>query len=236
MKINRYNDFLIKEAYDKNVKAKLIEMGVENPHELKRQVWLAKHGHIGNYLTKRGSKFTFGLLHAIFLDAINAKRVTKVKKAFLNILPSVLPLALVPFFPTIAIIGTIFGTSRIFHRVFNPLFEYLNPQSKYADFLKKMIDSYMKIPEVDIEFKDRFTRAFVVSDEFVHVVKPEILDEFSTFLCKKMERTNPDDEVPNYYIENELKKFINKKYKIDPPIPLKQDTIYPKNNDEIEYI
>jgi hypothetical protein len=35
-------------------------------------------------------------------------------------------LSLVPFFPIIAI-GTIFGSSRLAHKVFDTLFEYLNP-------------------------------------------------------------------------------------------------------------
>jgi hypothetical protein len=36
-----------------------------------------------------------------------------------------------------------------------------------------------------------------------------------------MSQSNPDEEVPEHYIENELKEFLNKNYDINPPIPLK---------------
>jgi hypothetical protein len=58
--------------------------------------------------------------------------------------------------------------------VFDTLFEYLNPP-KYSDFIKKMIDTYMKIPEGQINIKDRFSRGFVVTDRLIDAIKPEVL-------------------------------------------------------------
>lgn len=69
--------------------------------------------------------------------------------------------------------------------------------------------------------KDRFTRAFVVSDKLVDAIKPEVLHIFSLELSKKMSQKDPDEEVPEHYIENELKLFLNKNYRVNPPIPLK---------------
>ena len=174
--LKRYSQFLILEKYDKNIKSKLIEMGVTDEDELNKQIHLAKNGHLGHYLNEKGEKFTFGMLNAIFKDAIDAKKKTNIKRGIFNILPSVIPLALIPFFPVVAMISVVFGTSRIFHRIFNPLFDYINPHSKYTDFLKMMIDMYMKIPEGEVQLKDRFTRAFVVSDRLVEAIKPEILE------------------------------------------------------------
>ena len=219
--IKKYDQFLILEKYDKGIRSKLIEMGVTDKDELDRQVYLSKTGHLGHYLNEKGEKFTFGLLNAIFKDAIDAKKKTNIKRGIFNILPSVIPLALMPFFPILATISFIFGTSRIFHRVFDPVFNYINPQSKYTDFLKKMIDMYMKIPEGEVTLKDRFTRAFVVSDRFVDAIKPDVLDKFSTNLSSKMESMNPDEEVPDHFIENELKIFINENFDVTPPIPVK---------------
>jgi len=219
--LKRYNHFLILERYDRNIRAKLIEMGVSDEDELNKQVHLAKNGHLGHYLNEKGEKFTFGMLNAIFKDAIDAKRKTDIKKGIFNILPSAIPLALVPFFPIVAIVGIVFGTSRMFRRVFDPIFNYINPHSKYTDFLKKMIDIYMKLPEGEVPLKDRFTRAFVVSDRLVEAIKPEVLDRFSTELSLEMELMNPDGEVPDHFIENKLKTFINKNFDVNPPIPIK---------------
>ena len=180
--VKNYNTFLITERYDKYVRKKLIDIGVTDKDELNKQVHFAKNGYLANYLTEKGDKFTFGILEAIFKDAIRAKKLANIRKGIYNILPSIIPLALVPFFPTLAILGVIFGASRMFHKIFDPIFTYLDPQSKYADFLKKMIDMYMKIPEGELEVKDRFTRAFVVQDRLIEAIKPEVLEEFSVYL------------------------------------------------------
>ena len=220
--LKNYNQFLILEKYDRNIKSKLIEMGVTDEDELKRQVHLAKNGHLGHYLNEKGEKFTFGILNAIFKDAIDAKIKTNIKRGIFNILPSVIPLALIPFFPIAAMVSVVFGTSRIFHRIFDPVFDYINPHSKYTDFLKMMIDMYMKIPEGDVTFKDRFTRAFVVSDRLVEAIKPEVLQKFSLELSEKMASIDSNMEVPTHYIENELKDYLNRNFEINPEIPLKK--------------
>ena len=219
--VKKYDEFLILEKYDSNIRKKLIEMGVTDEEELNRQVQYAKHGFLGQYLQEKGEKFTFGILKAIFKDAIRAKKVTSIKRGIYNIIPSVIPVALAPFFPILAIVGTIFGFSRMFHKIFDPLFNYINPSSKYSDFLKKMIDIYMMLPEGEVPLKDRFTRAFVVSDRLVEAIKPEVLDQFSTYLSGKMESSPDDLEVPDHFIENELKSWLNNNFDIDPEIPLK---------------
>ena len=85
-----------------------------------------------------------------------------------------------------------------------------------------MIDMYMKIPEGDVTFKDRFTRAFVVSDRLVEAIKPEVLQKFSLELSEKMASIDSNMEVPTHYIENELKDYLNRNFEINPEIPLKK--------------
>ena len=64
----------------------------------------------------------------------------------------------------------------------------------------------MKIAEGEIiPTKDRFSRAFVVSDNLTDALKEEVLREFASYLSNKMSKENRDSEVPEHYIENELK-------------------------------
>ena len=221
-KLKKYNDFLILEKYDKNIKAQLIKMGVTDKEELKKQITLSKQGHLATYLHSKGENFTFGILRAIFKDAVDAKKKTTLKKNIFNILPIAIPLSLAPFFPVLAIVGTIFGSSRLVHRVFDTLFEYLEPQSKYTDFLKKTIDTYMMLPEGEVPLKDRFSRAFVVSDRLIDALKPEVVNDFTVFISNKMEKEDDNKLVPDHYIENELKKYLNDSFDINPEIPLKE--------------
>ena len=222
-KLKKYNDFLILEKYDKNIKAQLIKMGVTDKEELKKQINLSKEGHLASYLHSKGNNFTFGLLKAIFKDAIDAKKKTTLKKNIFNILPIAIPLSLAPFFPILAVVGTIFGSSRLAHRIFDTIFDYLNPHSKYTDFLKKTIDTYMMLPEGTVPLKDRFSRAFVVSDRLIEALKPELVNDFTTFISDKMSKEDDDKIVPDHYIENELKMYLNDNFDIDPEIPLKKD-------------
>jgi hypothetical protein len=219
--VRKYNEFLILEKYDDNIIAELKRLGITDQDEINMHLYHAHRGNLSNYLQGKGAKFTFGMLNALFKDAIVAKKKTEIKKGFFRILPGAIPLALAPYFPMLAVIGAVFGTSKMFHKVFDPIFNYINPQSKYSDFLKKMIDGYMKIPAGEVPLKDRFTRAFVVSDRIVEAIKPEVLEEFSEYLSDKMAKTDQDLEVPDHYVENELKKYLNKNFDIDPKIPLK---------------
>jgi hypothetical protein len=220
-KVKKYSDFLILEKYDKNIKTQLIKMGVTDKEELKKQITLSKQGHLATYLHSKGENFTFGILRAIFKDAVDAKKKTTLKKNIFSILPIAIPLSLAPFFPVLAVVGTIFGSSRLVHRVFDTLFEYLEPQSKYTDFLKKTIDTYMMLPEGEVPLKDRFSRAFVVSDRLIDALKPEVVNSFTTFISNKMEKEDDNKLVPDHYIENELKTYLNNNFDINPEIPLK---------------
>lgn len=220
-KLVKYDNFLILEKYDNNIKSELIKMGVTDSEELERQISFSKDGYLASYLQERGNSFTFGILKAIFKDAILSKKRTDLKKGIFTTIPRILPLTLIPFLPTLAIVATILGTSRLFHKAFDIIYSYLSPSSKYSHFLKKVVDTYMKIPEGTVSLKDRFSRAFVVTDRLIDSIKPEIIEEFSKYLVDKMEKESDYDSVPDYYIENELRAYINVNFGVDPEIPMK---------------
>jgi hypothetical protein len=194
-----------------------------NEDEIQTQVVLSKQGKLHEYMMEHGEEFTFGILRAIFKDAKDAKMKTDFKKGFLQAIPRGLPVLLAPFFPVVAIVGLILGTSRTFNKLIKPLFNNLDSDSKYVDFLKTMVFYYMKFPEGEVNLKDRFSRAFVVTDRLIDAIKQETIDAFTKNLVEKMEAEPDDKPVPDHYIENELKKYLNDNYDVDPQIPLKEE-------------
>ena len=194
-----------------------------NEDELQTQVVLSKQGKLHEYMMEHGEEFTFGILRAIFKDAKDAKMKTDFKKGFLQAIPRGLPVLLAPFFPIVAIVGLILGTSRTFNKLIKPLFNNLDSDSKYVDFLKTMVFYYMKFPEGEVNLKDRFSRAFVVTDRLIDAIKQETIDAFTKKLVEKMDAEPDDKPVPDHYIENELKKYLNDNYDVDPQIPLKEE-------------
>lgn len=194
-----------------------------NEDEIQTQVVLSKQGHLHTYMQEHGEEFTFGVLRAIFKDAKDAKMRTDVKKGLIQAIPRGLPVLLAPFYPMLAVVGLILGTSRTFNKLIKPLFNNLDSDSKYVDFLKTMVFYYMKFPEGEVSLKDRFSRAFVVTDRLIDAIKQETIDAFTKNLVAKMESEPDDKPVPDHYIENELKKYLNDNYDVDPQIPLKED-------------
>lgn len=225
MKLKKYNDFLILEKFDDNIIDELKRLGVTDEDEINQHLYHAHRGYLADYLKEKGKKFTFGMLNALFKDARDAKKRTGLGVGIMRAVHGLLPITLAPFFPVFATVGLILGTSRAFNKVLTPILSEPGATSTYPDFLKKMIDSTMRFVEGDLAVpKDRFTRAFVVSDRIVDFIKPEVLSDFSIFLSEKMSQMDPDEEVPDHYIENELKQYLNANFDITPPIPLKKDS------------
>jgi hypothetical protein len=194
-----------------------------NDDEIQTQIVLSKQGNLHRYMQEHGEEFTFGVLRAIFKDAKDAKMRTDVKKGLIQSIPRGLPVLLAPFYPVLAVVGLVLGTSRTFNKLIKPLFNHLDSDSKYVDFLKTMVFYYMKFPEGEVNLKDRFSRAFVVTDRLIDAIKQETIDAFTKSLVDKMGAEPDDKPVPDHYIENELKKYLNDNYDVDPQIPLKED-------------
>jgi len=148
------------------------------------------------------------------------KKGTELKVGIIKAVHRIVPMLLAPFFPILAIFGYVLGTSRAFNKVIVPILA--DPGHDYPDFLKKVIDATMRVAEGDLTTeKDRFTRAFVVSDRLIEAIKPEVLQRFSLELSEKMANTDSNLEVPQHYIENELKDYLNRNFEVNPEIPLK---------------
>jgi len=218
--IKKYDQFLILEKFDDNIIEELKRLGVTDKEEINNHLYHAHRGNLGKYLEENGKKFTFGMLHALFLDAQDAKKKTDLRIGAIKAFHRMVPMALAPFFPILSIVGYILGTSRAFNKVIAPILA--DPGKDYPSFLNKLITSTMKIAEGElVTIKDRFSRAFVVSDNLVDAIKEDVLREFAVYLSSKMGKEDPDKEVPEHYIENQLKRYLNRRFDIDPEIPLK---------------
>jgi len=227
-KLKKYNQFLILEKFDDNFKAELLRLGITDKDEINRHLYYAHRGHLADYLKTQGKEIKFGMLLALFKDAQTAKKRTDLKVGIVKAVHRVLPMAISPFFPIAAIFGMILGSTRAFNKILAPILQ--DSSTSYEGFLKQLIDRSMKVAEGEIPVKDRFTRAFVVSDNLVAAIRPEVLQQFSNELSKKMSLLDPNRTVPEHYIENELKEFLNKNFDVNPRIPLKGED----NWDDIE--
>ena len=225
-KINRYNQFLILEKFDDNFKEELRRLGITDEDEINRHLYYAHRGNLANYLHTQGQEIKFGMLLALFKDAQYAKRRTDIKVGIVKALHRIIPMAIAPFSHIAALIGMILGSTRAFNKIIAPILQ--DSSTTYEGFLKQLINRSMQVAEGEIHLKDRFTRAFVVSDNLVAAIRPEVLQQFASDLSQKMAVENPDSPVPDHYIENELKKYLNQYFSVNPPIPTKEDDMIDK--------
>ena len=116
MYIKKYNEFLILEKFDDNIRMELIRLGVTDPNEINKHLYHAHRGYLSKYLEENGRKFTFGMLNALFKDSMNARKRTGVKIGIIKAVHRILPMTLSSFFPFIAIVGYILGSSRAFNK------------------------------------------------------------------------------------------------------------------------
>ena len=73
----------------------------------------------------------------------------------------------------------------------------------------------------NFNLKDRFSRAFVVSDRLIDALKPDVINNFTNYIVDKMNNEDDNIDVPLHYIENELKEYLNNNFDVNPKIPLR---------------
>jgi hypothetical protein len=195
-----------------NIKNELSRLGLIDQYQT--YIKYIKEGKLGRFLKKSNKSINYGLLGAIFSDAIKRKRKIELRTGIIKMFHRILPMALAPFFPIIAIIGYILGTSRAFNKVIAPIIA--DPTNENNSFINQILENTMKVAEGDIVIsKDRFRKTFVVSSGIVDIIKPEILEKFSLYIIEKMNNEDPDKPVPDDYIEVELKDYLYKKHDIE---------------------
>ena len=210
-KLNRQKSAIENEVDDARLKSEI---------EQKEYQDYLKKGELSKYLKSKGKKFTFGMLNAIFEDAIQAKRKRNLTKGGYKFLHRAVPMAIAFVSPIVWLVGTIFGSLRAFNKIITAALK--NPGNNYPEFLKKLIINTMNVAEGDIKpllGDDKFYSAFVVSDDITRILRKDLLYEFAADLSDKMSKEPEDKEVPEKYIEDELKKWLNERYDLSYTFP-----------------
>jgi len=178
-------------------------------------------GKLGDYLKEHGREITFGMLKAIFDDAIKFNKNRKIGLGAVKMTHRLIPMAMATVYPLASIVGMMLGSTRALDKILVPIVS--DPGKNYPEFLKKFIKTTTNIVEGDIKplVSNKFYKAFVVSDGISKMLDKNVLDSFARELSDKMSLENESTPVPDNYIENELKHYINVNYQIDPPILLK---------------
>ena len=163
---------------------------------------------------KAQGKITFGQLKSI-VDSATRKRIFKHigeggVKATIRLLPW--------FIPQLFIAGTIAGAVRATNKILMPS---LTETENYKTFWGKVILKSFKIAEGDINLSDPLSKIFFISDGLMTMLDEKYKVKFAKHIANIASEKPDSEEVPEYFVENELRTWINDKFLLDPPLPPK---------------
>lgn len=165
---------------------------------------------------KAQGKITFGQLKAL-VESATKKRIFKHVgeggvKATIRLLPW--------FVPQLFIAGTIAGAVRAVNKILSPS---LIETENYKTFWGKAILKSFKIAEGDINLSDPLTKIFFISDGLMTMLDDKYKVKFAKHIANLADSKSDSEEVPEYFVENELRIWVNNKFLLNPALPPKTD-------------
>lgn len=164
---------------------------------------------------KAQGKITFGQLRAIVESAKVKKILTDIGeggyKATLRLLPW--------FFPQLAIAGFTGSVIRAFNKVFRPALE---DTTGYKTWWGKTIMGIFNLVEGDLGIADPLSKIFFISDGLMTMLDNREKIKFARHIAEIASEKPDDEEVPEFFVENELRHWLNEKFLLDPPLQPKQ--------------
>ena len=178
---------------------------------------------------KAQGKITFGQLRELVENAKSDRLFLHIGeggyKATLRLLPW--------FFPQLAIAGFTGSLIRAFNKVFRPTLE---ETTGYKTWWGKTIMKIFNLVEGELGTTDPLSRIFFISDGLLTMLDDKLKVKFARYIEDIASEKPDDEEVPEFFVENELRHWLNEKFLLDPPLSPKNQTIEDKETLDESYI
>jgi hypothetical protein len=79
----------------------------------------------------------------------------------------------------------------------------------------------MDSAEGDLPLSDPFSRIFFISDGLMNMMTDENKIKFARYISEVADKMPDDQPVPDLFVENELRSWINQRFLLNPPLELK---------------
>jgi hypothetical protein len=159
-------------------------------------------------------KITFGQLRALVESGSNKRLYKNIGeggyKATLRLLPW--------FMPQLAVAGFTGSLIRAFNKIFRPTLE---ETTTYKTWWGKVIMKSFDLAEGDLNLNDPLTSIFFISDGLLTLMDDKFKVKFARYIAELASEMPDNQEVPEYFVENELRHWLNEKFLLDPPLPPK---------------
>jgi hypothetical protein len=82
-----------------------------------------------------------------------------------------------------------------------------------------------QIAEGDMNLSDPLTKIFFISDGLMTMLDEKYKLKFAQYIANIASLQPDDKEVPEFFVENELRHWINDKFLLDPPLQPKTTNV-----------
>jgi len=167
---------------------------------------------------KKQGPITFGQLRSI-VEAAQKKNLSfDIGEGFFKVMVRLFPW----FFPQIAIAGFIGSSIRAFNKIVRP---GLEDTTGYKSWWGKTIMRIMDVAEGDLPLEDPISKIFFISDGLLHMLDRKHKLKFTRYIEDVAASKDDSEPVPEFFVENELRNWVNQKFLLDPPLPPKVSNI-----------
>jgi hypothetical protein len=129
-------------------------------------------------------------------------------------------LRLLPWFlPQLSIAGFTGSIIRAANKILRPTLE---ETTNYKTWWGKTIMRSFDLAEGELGITDPLTKIFFISDGLLTLMSDKFKVKFARHIAELATEMSDDQEVPEYFVENELRHWVNEKFLLDPPLPPKK--------------
>ena len=162
-------------------------------------------------------KITFGQLKALVDSATNKRLYKHIGeggfKATLRLLPW--------FIPQLAIAGFVTSSIRAVNKILKPA---LTETESYKTWWGKAVLKAFDLSEGELNLTDPLSKVFFISDGLMTMLDDRYKVKFAKHISDIASSMPDDQEVPELFVENELRNWINDKFLLNPPLQPKTIT------------
>jgi hypothetical protein len=156
-------------------------------------------------------KITFGQLKAIVESATKKRFFKNVGEGGIKATIRLLPW----FLPQLSIAGFIGSGVRALNKIFRPT---ITETTKYKTWWGKAVMKAFDLVEGDLHLEDPLSRIFFISDGLMTMLSDKYKLKFAQYIANLASLQPDDKEVPEFFVENELRRWLNEKFLLDPPL------------------
>jgi len=159
-------------------------------------------------------QITFGQLKAIVESSTSNRLLQHVGeggfKATLRLLPW--------FLPQLAIAGFVASSIRAVNKILRPALE---ETENYKTWWGRVVLKSFNLSEGELGLSDPLSRVFFISDGLMTMLNDKYKVKFARYISEIASEMPDDEPVPEFFVENELRHWLNDKFLLNPPLPSK---------------